>query len=191
VKRSIRTGTCRQCGEEYLKRAPLQKACSLDCALAMARQKRQKAQEKERRKRDAKVRERLKTRSQWLKEAQAAFNGYIRARDHGKPCISCGSEFGDVVFGGKADAGHYRSTGAAGHLRLNFLNCHVQCVRCNRHLSSNAVAYRRGLVKRIGEDRVINLENDNEPRSFDIEYLRRAKKIFNKRARYYRKRRGI
>ena len=187
----IRTGTCKHCGVEYVKRAAMQKACTLDCALAMAREKRQKAQERENRKVRAKVREKLKTRSEWLREAQAAFNGYIRARDYGKPCISCGSSFGDVVFGGKADAGHYRSTGAAPHLRFNLLNCAAQCVRCNRHLSGNVVEYRHGLVRRIGQDRVVELENDNETRKFDIEYLKRLKKIFNKRARYYRRRRGL
>ena len=58
-------------------------------------------------------------------------------------------------------------------------------------LSGNIVEYRKELVNRIGEARVIELENDNEPRKFDREYLERVKKIFRKRTRIYKKIRKI
>jgi len=131
------------------------------------------------------VKESLKTASDYVKEAQTAFNAYIRMRDRNKPCISCGAAQGDTVQGGKFDAGHYRSRGSAGHLRYHVLNCHSQCVKCNRYLSGNVVEYRKGLVNRVGSDRVCQLENDNSQLKFTIEYLKRVKKIFNYRKRLY------
>lgn len=131
------------------------------------------------------VKESLKTASDYVKEAQTAFNAYIRTRDRGKPCISCGCPQGDTVQGGKFDAGHYRSRGSAGHLRFNTINCWAQCVKCNRYLSGNVVEYRKGLVQRVGLERVCKLENDNSQLKFTIDYLKRVKKIFNYRRKLY------
>ena len=129
------------------------------------------------------AKESLKTAGDYIKEAQTAVNKYIRARDSGKPCISCGN-LPAQKFGGTMDAGHYRSRGAAGHLRFNTLNIHSQCVRCNRYKSGNAVDYRLELIKRVGVNLVDRLEADNEPKRFNIDYLKRVKRIFNKRAKH-------
>ena len=131
------------------------------------------------------TKERLKTRSDRMRDAQAAFNRYIRARDRGKPCICCGRSQGDIKHGGAVDAGHYRSRGSAPWLKFNLLNCHSQLAYCNRYLSGNAVGYRAGLIERIGLERVERLERDNSPRRFDAEYLDRVKRIFTKRAKFY------
>jgi hypothetical protein len=96
--------------------------------------------------------------------------------------VSCGA-----VSSPQWDAGHYRSRGAASHLRFNLLNTQKQCNKCNRFLSGNIVEYRKELLNRIGEERLERLENDNEPRKFDREYLERVKKIFRKRTRIYKK----
>lgn len=129
--------------------------------------------------------EKLKTAGDYIKEAQAAFNGYIRARDKNKPCISCGCLPGDTVRGGNFDAGHYRSRGSAGHLRYNMLNCHSQCVKCNRYLSGNVVEYRKRLIDVLGENRLIQLENDSSIVRFTIPYLKRIKSIFSRKKRLY------
>jgi hypothetical protein len=131
------------------------------------------------------TKERLKTRSDRVRDAQAAFNRYIRARDRGKPCICCGRSQGDIKHGGAVDAGHYRSRGSAPGLKFNLFNCHSQLAYCNRYLSGNVVGYRAGLIERIGLDRVERLEQDNSPRRFDAEYLDRVKRIFTKRAKLY------
>jgi hypothetical protein len=131
------------------------------------------------------TKERLKTRSDRVRDAQAAFNRYIRARDRGKPCICCGRSQGDLKHGGAVDAGHYRSRGSAPGLKFNLFNCHSQLAYCNRYLSGNVVGYRAGLIERIGLDRVERLEQDNSPRRFDAEYLDRVKRIFTKRAKLY------
>lgn len=72
----------------------------------------------------------LKTKTQWRSEAQAAFNRYVRLRDAGKPCISCG-RLPEQKFGGTMDCGHYRTRGAAAHLAFNLHNTAAQCVYCN------------------------------------------------------------
>ena len=89
--------------------------------------------------------EAIKSRAEWAREAQTAFNAWVRARDDGLPCISCGRH-----HQGQWHAGHYLSTGARPELRYTESNVHRQCAPCNTHLSGNAVLYRIGLVNRIG-----------------------------------------
>lgn len=138
-------------------------------------------------------RESFKTKSQWDKEAQSAFNRYIRIRDEGKECVSCGNPLigkSNYLTGSAIDASHYRSRGAASHLKFNVFNVHSACTRCNRQLSGNAVEYRIRLIDRIGLALVERLESDNEPRKFDIPYLQRIKSIFTRKARVLEKRRA-
>jgi uncharacterized CHY-type Zn-finger protein len=191
--------TCKICQSKFTPRSSKHTACSLECAIELSNRKSQRKEEIALRRQrsieyqDLKARkEKLKSQPDWLKEAQAAFNKYIRARDHGKECISCGCELvgsGNYLTGSAIDASHYRSRGAASQLRFNVFNVHSSCTRCNRQLSGNAVEYRIRLIKRIGLGRVEALESNNQPRKFDIEYLKRVKKLFARRARYYEKRR--
>ena len=129
--------------------------------------------------------QKLKTKSDYLKEAQAAFNAYVRARDKDDACISCGNYVLNDQIGGGWDAGHYRSTGSAPHLRFHLWNCHKQCVKCNRFLSGNVAEYRKGLIKKIGIEKVEALESINavENTGKKDEYLIRLKRIFNKKKR--------
>jgi hypothetical protein len=101
--------------------------------------------------------EAIKSRADWAREAQTAFNAYIRARDEGLPCISCGRH-----HQGQWHAGHYLSTGARPELRYTESNVHRQCAPCNTHLSGNAVLYRIGLIERIGLQVVEWLEGPHE-----------------------------
>lgn len=168
--------------------------CSTACGYALANHRTRQAAERKRLReaRELKSRKRaIKTKSDWMKEAQAAFNSYIRARDYGKPCISCGCYEQDRFTGGHFDCGHYRSRGAAAHLRFNVFNAHGQCKRCNRELSGNVVEYRLRLAKRYSAEMVQRIEQDNGARTFDIEYLKRVKRIFSRRARHYKKLRGL
>lgn len=187
MKRSgfkARKRKCPSCKQWFMPFNSMQKCCTNPkCAIEVGIKERGKLERKELRQRKDKI----KTRSEWLKEAQAAFNAYIRIRDYGKPCVSCGSKLDFNAYGGKADCGHYRSTGAAAHLRFNVFNAAAQCIKCNRYLSGAAVDYRIELIRRIGIERVERVEQDNKPRAFDIEYLKRVKRIFNKKQRLYKK----
>jgi len=186
-------GSTRRCAH-CRKKVPVDEAvmggiksfCSFEHLIEFTRSKPAKEIARKVIKRDTKAKlDSLKTASDYIKEAQVAFNSYIRVRDKHKQCISCGCLPGDTVQGGKFDAGHYRSRGSASHLRYHLLNCHSQCVKCNRYLSGNVVEYRKGLIARIGAERVEKLEMDNNPRKLTIDYLKRVKKIFNYRKRIY------
>ena len=117
-------------------------------------------------------RESIKTRAQWMREAQQAFNKFIRLRDQiaGHACISSGQPLD--WSGNNVDAGHYRSTGSAPHLRFDERNCHAQSKKDNRYLSGNAVDYRIGLIARIGLESVELLEADQTQRKYTIEELK-------------------
>jgi hypothetical protein len=147
----------------------------------MAEQRLAKLKEKqarEERKKDRAKKESLKTKSDWMKEAQHAFNAYIRARDQDKPCICCGKPLKGGDTGGEFDCGHYRSVGSAPHLRFSECNAHGQRKQCNRYGAGRAVDYRIGLIARIGIAAVEALEADNEPRHYTIDDLRAIKSTY-------------
>lgn len=50
-------------------------------------------------------------------------------------------------------------------------NVHGQTKYCNNHLGGNHVAYRQGLIERIGLDRVVQIESDNTIRKHTKEDL--------------------
>ena len=129
--------------------------------------------------------DKIKTRSEFMREAQVAFNAYIRVRDSGKLCVSCGASEGDMRIGGTFDAGHYRSVGSAPQCRFHLLNCHAQCKQCNNYLSGNVVEYRKQMTLRIGLIQLEKLENYNDIRKYDIPYLQRIKSIFRRKKRLY------
>lgn len=189
---------CPICSNEYLPWSSTQKTCNeIPCAMAFAKKQAAEKTVREIRKQEKlqrddlrERRERLKGSAEWQKEAQAAFNRYIRWRDYYRPCVSCGGELqhrGNYTTGSAVDASHYRSRGAASHLKFNVFNVHSACTRCNRQLSGNAVEYRIRLIERIGIALVERIESDNTPRKFTIEYLKRVKAIFARRTRHYEK----
>lgn len=142
---------------------PLGFFCSTDCAATYS----MNALNKLRKIKLRKEKESLRDRSWYLKEAQTWFNKYIRFRDASQPCISC-----ERHHTGQYHAGHYRSVGAAGHLRFNESNCHKQCSVCNNYKSGNIEHYRQGLIKKIGLKAVLDLENNNESVKFTIDQLK-------------------
>ena len=173
---------CRVCKSDFQPVRCLQQTCSFDCEvkLGMIHAERSKAK-REKAERIAEIsstkilREKLKTKSEWMREAQAAFNAYIRFRDQlaGHPCISSGKPLD--WSGNNVDAGHYRSIGSAPHLRFDERNCHAQSKKDNRYLSGNAVDYRIGLIARIGLEAVESLEADQTPKKYTIAELKEIK----------------
>lgn len=141
---------CKNCKEKYEPLRFNHKYCLKDeCIKAFVEEtKRVMWQSKKTKMRDA-----LKTLSDYRREAQTAFNAYIRKRDEGKPCISCGTP-----LIGKYDAGHYFSVGGHESLRFDENNVHGQCVTCNQWKHGNLIFYRKGLLSRIGESAILDLE---------------------------------
>lgn len=173
------------CGQKFTPKMTTQKVCSYKCAVNIARINGEAKKAKEVRKYTAEAKKRLKTRSDWIKDAQKIVNEYVRIRDQKRPCISCG-EVGNGLSN-YFDAGHYRSRGSAPHLRFYTLNIWKQCKRCNLQLSGNIVEYRKGLIDILGSDKVELIESMNNELKPDIEYLQRLIKVFRKKIRLYRK----
>lgn len=178
----VKPKTCKVCRTKFHPTRPMQPVCeSFECRVRFAEQKAEKSRaerKKAERKADKERKEKLKTRSDWLKEAQVAFNAFIRERDRlaGFRCISSGRPLD--WSGNAVDAGHYRSTGAAPHLRFNEDNCHAQSKHDNQYLAGNAVDYRINLVKRIGLARVEALESDNTPRKWTVAELKAIRDLY-------------
>ncbi|AFJ47284.1 recombination protein NinG [Shimwellia blattae] len=149
---------CKVCHEWFHPVRDNQIVCTLECARvngkkendiakAVAQREKKKA-EKAERARWREKKESVKPLSYFARQAQQAFNSYIRYRDRDQPCISCG-RFHD----GQYHAGHFRTTGGNPELRFNEDNCHKQCAPCNNHLSGNLTAYRPALITKIGQAR--------------------------------------
>ena len=177
----MKTKTCKVCKAEYQPQKMGQRVCSPECAISLAISERGKAEKvaQVREKRADKVkRDKLKSKAQWMSEAQVAFNQFIRLRDQhaGHACISSGKP---LDWNGNAvDAGHYRSRGSAPHLRFDERNCHAQSKHDNRYASGNVVGYRAGLIERIGLEAVEALEADQTPRRHTINDLKEIKAYY-------------
>ena len=158
---------CEVCERVFVPDRMGQIVCRPACAMARVRQakKADRASIKARK-------EAIKTIPSLIREAQVAFNAWVRARDAAEPCISCGTPPPDLstLHAGR-DAGHYRSTGSASHLRFHPDNCHAQCVKCNQWGAGMAVDYRIRLLLRIGQARVDALESDNKPHKWGRDEL--------------------
>lgn len=182
------------CENTFRPRNSTHKACSVDCAMALAEQRRERAEvrvKREQKRHNRAKLEQLKTKPQLTAEAQKEFNRYIRERDYGKPCISCGAmlDDSDLITGSRMDAGHYLSTGARPELRFDTSNCHAQCVKCNQHLSGNVALYRMRLREVIGDDELARLEGPHHPPKWTRDDLRQIRDHFRAEANKLRKQR--
>lgn len=194
---TMRRTRCPMCKAKLEPGQRIHPAC-IEPFLADLRAKNERKAEKERKAKarvekalDRKKRQELKTIPQLIKEAQVAFNAYIRSRDAVQGCISCGAPPPnlDGLHAGR-DAGHYRSVGSASHLRFDERNCHSQCVRCNQHLSGNAVQYRIGLAARLTLVVVEALEADNTPHKWTREELIAIKAKYVEKLKELKRSRG-
>lgn len=163
---ALKEKTCAQCGTQFHPFSSTSRVCSPICAIRSGKD----AKAKDRADTKA-LKQALKRIPDLLKEAQTAFNAWVRARDADERCISCGVLLSREAIGGGFDAGHYRSRGSAKHLAFHEDNCHGQCKRCNRYGAGMAVDYRIGLVRRIGLERVEALEASNEPHKWQRDEL--------------------
>jgi hypothetical protein len=184
-KKGLFVAICKSCGNQYTKFKTTQTACSIDCALKLVAMKKEKVDSKIAKEAKKKQRERkieLKPLSFFRAKAQTAFNAYIRERDNGNGCISCGTKK-DVQY----CAGHYYTRGARPDLAFNEDNVHLQCNNyCNKNLSGNIEKYRPNLIAKIGEDRYLKLQEriDIKPTreyysAVEKEYKQKLKELRN------------
>lgn len=177
----LKARKCKFCKVEYTPKRPFQPLCSPKCKSDYEIENKVKVAKKfltglrrERLAQKKADKEKLETVASWHKRAKKVFNLYIRLRDRGHPCISCGTQR-PVQY----CAGHYRTVGAAGHLRYNEDNVHLQCNRyCNKGLSGNIINYTPNLILKIGRRRVNALTSNNDIRHWTIEELKGIVSIY-------------
>jgi hypothetical protein len=140
---------CKNCKEIFVPINFNQKYCfSKECLKVWI----ETTNEKEWNKKKVQLKNNLKTNQELMKLAQVYFNKYIRFRDHGQNCISCNKE------AKKENAGHYFSQGGHSAIRFDEDNVHLQCEHCNTYLSGNLLNYQIGIQKRIGVERLLELQ---------------------------------
>lgn len=165
----------------------LQTVCGYKCGLAWAeiQRKRKEAQlAREDRRHTRERKEKLKTRADYMREAQAEVNAYVRLRDAHLGCVSCDKP---ATWQGQWHASHFRSVGSSPHLRFDLRNIHKACSVCNNHLSGNIHGYRPKLIERIGLEAVEALETDQEPRRYTIDDLQAIKAEYRAKVRELKK----
>ena len=185
--KKCRVSTCRA---SFVPSRMGQAVCSPACALKDAPRNEQKAKKAidQRNRREIEVRkEKLKTRTDHLKDAEKAVRDYRRMYELsiGSGCISCGESQESIIAaqgwktGGAFDAGHFLGKGARPELRLMPNNIWLQCKSCNSGSSKYArkgqtvsQGFRTGLIARIGLAEVEVLEADHEPRKHTVEELK-------------------
>lgn len=138
---------------------------------------------------EIKTPKRKASRSTLMGNADDAFSLYIRTRDsqvyEGRAfkCISCQR----VLPIDQADCGHYVNR-AHMSLRFSESNCHAQCRHCNRFQEGNIQDYRKGLIQKIGEQKVELLEAQknltNKITNFELEILAKHYKAETKKFKY-------
>ena len=166
---------CKHCKEKFTPIRFNMKYCiETECLRAFAEEIKQKTwkETKTRMKTD------LKTTQDWLKEAQSIFNKYIRLRDEGLLCVSCNT------IPKKKNAGHYFSSGGHSNVRFNEDNVHLQCEHCNTFLSGNLLNYQIGIEKRIGAERLIELQGKAHiEKKWSVEEIKEIIKTYKNKIR--------
>ena len=171
---------CKVCKEPFTpKYLTTQPTCNdYKCILAwgnLQQDKKHKAAKKAFRAETRKLKEKAKTRSQWLAEAQQACNAYIRERDKADGCISCGTMKPDIQY----CAGHFKTRGGHPELRFHPLNIHKQCNKhCNKEKSGNIAVYRPRLIEKIGLANVEWLEGPHEAQNWVIDDVMEIKQYY-------------
>ena len=87
-----------------------------------------------------------------LKKATTYCHRYIRQRDEGKPCISCGN------FYGQKDPGHFYKAELYSQLKFDENNINMQCRRCNGFEDGKFDGYTHGYLHRFGPFKLKKLQ---------------------------------
>jgi len=86
---------------------------------------------------------------------------YIKERDKGKPCVSCGQSWNK-----DHQAGHWKKAELYSSLKYNEFNIHNQCKGCNLYNDGNVQKYSDRIHLRITRKQKADLEKLAENKSF-------------------------
>ena len=169
----MKTRKCKYCRQPFEPSVFLQKNCfDPNCVTEWINEVKQKNWQKKK----AKLKLDLMTVQDYIKLAQQVFNKYIRLRDAGNLCISCGK----TLKIGNIDAGHMWSAGGHSNLRFNEFNVNAQCSRpCNKDKAGDINNYRLGFIIRYGTQKLEEIDALAKiEKKFTIEELKEIIKIY-------------
>jgi hypothetical protein len=143
--KKIRKKRCKTCNKQFTPFNSLQKVCSVTCAIKLTNKiKKENEETIELLVKKKKERVALGTLIGYTK---TKVHKYVRERDKGKPCISCGCNYSDDF-----DAGHFYPSSKFTSIKFDLDNIHGQCIQCNRYKEGNFEMYSLNLPNRIGID---------------------------------------
>ena len=173
VQKTYKQKTCKNnnCKMKFTPEREFQVACSYECSIHYAKQLISKREATKKENAGKELREYKKTHKPTLLQlAQKLVNQYVRLRDKGERCISCGHNFAN---GRQEHAGHYIARSKSSLLRFDERNINTQCSICNDHLSGNVAEYKVGLINKIGIKEVEYLEsNKTALKTWTVEELK-------------------
>lgn len=137
---------CEVCSNVFLPTNKKVCVCSAECAIKYN-------SEEEIEKRFQVMKEESKPYSKVLFDTKVIFQKWVRLRDSKQPCICCG-----VKESKQWDAGHFYDCETYPGLAFHPDNAHKQNCYCNDKLKGNVLSYRKGLVVRIGIERLRELD---------------------------------
>ena len=138
---------CKSCKELFTPTySTVQMVCSTKCAYKYSKRLKEETKEKNDKALNVLEKEKLerKTLTSLKNSLKQICHEYIRLRDKGKPCISCGTAWHPDF-----QAGHFYKAELFSSLKFNELNIHGQCVQCNIRKEGNLNDYELNLPKRI------------------------------------------
>lgn len=176
---------CKSCGTAFTPHYnKMQPVCSVPCSINWSKTEDGKKYYLKDRRRDTADRKRaIKTKADWMAEAQVEFNKYIRARDRDDPCISCGRFDPPVTRAGQWHSGHFMSVGAYTELRFDPNNCHKECLYCNNFDAEHLVSYRIHLIEKVSLEVVLELEGPHDLPNWLTDDLQAIKRQYRKMTR--------
>ena len=134
---------CKKCKSDFKPTQPLQIACSLPCAIELAKLKVEKDKEQKWKERQ---REHKESKKDHFKLLQKEINLIARLIDHNQLCISC------QKVPKKINGCHYKSVGGHASLRYNLFNIYSGCEKCNSELGGNVHGFDNGLIEVFGKE---------------------------------------
>jgi len=172
---------CRKCGAPFEPQRPLQVVCSVACSHQWAQTlAARRAEIKARRREKREALARLETPAEAARKAQAVFNRWIKLRDAGLPCVSCGHPDDGTR---QRHASHYRPAGSNPALRFEPDAVWASCSICNNYKSGNLIPYRIELISRIGLARVEWLESHHDLPHRTVDDFRQIRAHYSKLVR--------
>ena len=139
--------TCKVCKSKFKPTySTVQMVCSPKCAIEYSKQRKEKnksslSKAEKQRKEQSDLKKAMKT-------TELAVHKFVRERDKGKPCVSCGTQWREDF-----QACHLFSRKQYSGLRFNLDNVHGGCRKCNLYEDGNIAEYTLRLPDRIGQER--------------------------------------